>query len=97
MKEPRSFNRPRLYWRQAQGEPEYRQRLRIIYPNGKAEWADGVFVKTISCWFDFMKPCWLIPALLASNSSVKSGQDAVNLMKQYDKKRGFKTVYLGEI
>ena len=88
MKEPKAFKRPRLYWRKAEASDELEQRIRIVYPNGHAEYADGMICSS-GCWYDKL-PCWM-------NGTVTKGKQAVKLMKNYDKKRGFKTIFLGEI
>jgi hypothetical protein len=88
-KEPKTFKHPRLYWRE-DGEEEYWQRLRIIYPNGDAEWGCGAYFWYGSCWAS-RTPCWADP------KKIKNGHEAVRLMKGYDRQCGYETIFLGEI
>lgn len=51
-KEPRAWKYPRLYYQSA---PSYynRERIRIIYPDGKSEWVDNVSDPDL-----VYRPCW---------------------------------------
>ena len=88
MKEPKTFKYPRLYMRNTDKKvySEWKERIRIIYPNGKTEYDDVEY----SDYFKFEKPCWR----LRSRNPYKQ----VKAMKDYDASCGYyETIFLGEI
>lgn len=66
-------------------------RVRIIYPNGKAEW-----LWLYSSWHvRWRTPCWMS---LPVNSKRRTAQHSLKKMRAYDKRIGFpKAKFLGEI
>lgn len=91
-KEPKTFKYPRLYWRSCRKRDidQGVQRLRIIYPDGRVSWGDDVHMNNeFSCWSN-TSPCW-------TRFTVNEPLNLVQKMKEYDKKYGYKTVFLGEI
>lgn len=89
-KEPKTFKYPRLYARIVEDGSECEQRIRIIYPNGDAEWED---MTHFCLWHD---PCW--NKTYHNKKLSQDGNEAVSYMKQYDAKSyRYKTVFLGEI
>lgn len=104
MKEPKSFKRPRAYIRvNGKEKIEYLSdfRLRIIYPDGRAEWSDGHYFRyaTISGFFPEY-PCWHknynTSEELVHNKSKMTAEQAIKAMKAYDKRLGYKTLFIGE-
>lgn len=104
IKEPKTFKRPRLYYQPANSEREmYRDkdqlsvydtgRLRIIYPDGKAEWFSLQNDFTGDWWHDpeWEKPCWW--------SLCTSGYEALRQMKGFDAaQRGWgRAIFFGEL
>lgn len=79
---------PALYYQDATGT-FVGDRIRIIYPSGKAEWRSA-FARQI---LDFDEvPCWL-----PEHRSV-GFQEAIELMHQYDYTVGLApAIYLGEL
>ena len=103
LKEPKTFNKPRAYIR-VDGKNKiyspYEIRLRIIYPDGRAEWADGIYAPADSAGFINSYPCWHDNYLQGgwglSSAPLMTAEAAVKAMKKYDKEEGFKTLYIGE-
>jgi hypothetical protein len=62
------------------------ERIRIIYPDGTAEWGDGLTVKYD--WPDY-PPCWYRNGYTEKQS--------IEAMKAYDRSHGFKTLFLFEL
>lgn len=97
LKEPKTFNHPRIYiggngmnW------------MRIIYPNGDCErvgpysWEEECAAVEHEC------PCWA-PQYNTNDVSwigmghFESGEKAVTAMKAYDKRYKHTTIYIGEV
>lgn len=68
------------------GSSAYLDRIRIIYPNGKAEF---VFNNRADISY-FITPCW-------SHGVVKKPKDLVAAMRKYDKMCCRKTLFLGNL
>lgn len=67
-------------------ENDFDTRIRIIFPNGTAEWDNGNIYHN---WLSGL-PCW--------HPGTKITQkEAIKLMKAYDRLCGWKTVKIGEI
>lgn len=99
LKESKTFKKPRVYMRDYFGEKKILQRLRIIYPDGRAEWADGDY--SGGNWDMKIYPCWHVNyyydcTKIVGNQSLMTAKAAVRAMKAYDKAKGFNTIYLGE-
>jgi hypothetical protein len=93
MKEPRSFNKPRLYYQEALDRNGYQlpDRIRIIYPDGSAEWGAGGQTYGSPCWNKRWSAC-------GRRNKAKTGQQAVELMKEYDAVCNWTHAdYLGEL
>lgn len=99
LKEPKKFNKPRAYIR-VNGEEKIEYnidfRLRIIYPDGKAEWSNGYYLHG----FFLEYPCWHknydTSEEHVRNKSKMTAEQAVKAMKAYDKRLGYKTLFIGE-
>lgn len=90
-KEPKTFNYPRLYF-QIGFYKGYRGRLRIVYPDGTAEFSWALAMK--NPWGG--TPCWL--KYPYRGQLVSTGEKALKLMRRYDKKVGFPAAeFVGEI
>jgi hypothetical protein len=92
LKEPKTFNRPRMYAR----IPTHKKvdledcRIRIIYPNGKAEYTN------CQSWDNWYRPCWNV-VTNTGRRRAKNGEHAVMLMKAFDFKFGHTSLFLGEL
>lgn len=78
-----NYKRPTLWAVNSYLNSNYR--MRIIYPNGEAEW--------ISEWVTYVwhdRPCW-------NRYGSKSAKEAVQKMKRHDKKFKRKTLFLGNL
>lgn len=94
-KEPKTFKHPRLYARFPVGkDPSGKTfRIRIIEPDGNLFWDDNV--DNASLLLPRTRPCW---AFCDSGARLTiNPYKLVQLMKAYDKKYGYETVFLGEI
>ena len=65
------------------------QRIRLIWPDGKAEWGSDT-VGFDGCSEESLYPCW-------HRSSIKTREQAITAMMRYDKQNGYKTVKIGEV
>ena len=96
MKEPKTFNRPRVYFQAT--DRVYTSRLRIIYPNGDAEWvmnSNGMLPDT-----KVYSPCWAEQYGFNKDEygHNSSGKRAVRLMHRFDKYNGWcKAIFIGEL
>lgn len=90
MKEPKDFKYPRLYYQETTYIGYARLiaggRLRIIYPNGKAEYQvhqkSNRWIDT--CWSDF--------------GHLRTAECSLKNMRKYDKKMKWKkAIFIGEI
>lgn len=76
-------------------DDKYTERLRIIYPDGSAEWFvfGSLSIRRDARYFaDKTKPCWLF------GSSKTDFKSSIQKMYEYDHKCGFEpAIYLGEI
>lgn len=80
------------------------ERLRLIYPDGKAEWTDGIHLRIsrnrYTTWDD-LYPCWHrnfeVGKCYLKFKSLMTKKEAIEAMKEYDKEQGFKTIKIGEI
>jgi hypothetical protein len=106
-KEPRTFNYPRMYYQPGTDESTLAvagSRVRIIYPDGRAEWCLLSSMKPSHEWADgrcdsyneaytFEEPC----CYLAGGGSAY-GMVTLRIMREYDERRGFPPAeFLGEI
>lgn len=67
---------------------EMMHRLRIIFPNGKAEWSDGIAGMYGSFWHGV--PCW-------HHSGITNKEEAIAAMQQYDRIYGYSSMKIGEL
>ena len=97
MREPKTFNYPRLYAVQPEDVPYghgHTEEFRIIYPDGRVEHTDGNM------------NTWEIPGWAYESISENFSQDEVlannpilivNMMKNFDLRTGRETLFLGEL
>lgn len=90
-KEPKTFNHPRLYWQpmdlKEKGGARNCGRMRILYPNGKANWAYSN--STVDVRLGIVLECCFQDV---------SAHKTLAEMRKYDKdSRHPKAIFLGEI
>lgn len=97
LKEPNTFDYPRMYYSidPYSSYEEQFDRIRIIYPNGKTKFAWNQSFP--GKWYD---SCWnqaYSTYSLEYSKIAFTGDEAIDLMKIYDQKFKLKTYFLGEI
>lgn len=112
MKEPKTFEWPRVYMRIPK-KLAYRQeagveciseadRVRIIYPDGRIpEWSPGAFVQGSRCDEELVENSkdWTPHFGKVEPCWFEGGtaKEQVEQMKAYDAKYGYKTIFAGEL
>lgn len=97
--EPKTFKRPRAYF--CEGHCPGDDRLRIIYPDGKAEWFGCFDSDRKNAMWRPLYPCWhknyhWFYNYLVGDASLMTAEEAVKAMKLFDAEHGFKTIFIGE-
>lgn len=96
MREPKTFDRPRLYYQEARIRDKRMKdlddsRMRILYPNGRAE-----FIFEYQTFLSAYDENWIISCWYSFDND--EGEESLNAMRSFDKKRGFKkALFLGEL
>ncbi len=99
-KEPKTFKYPCMYYQPGMRADAWAlsgPRIRIIYPNGKVEWACCNKLKD-SSFHPMMKHTFSSRACYMDNIKAHSGERTLALMRQFDRQNSFPPAeYLGEI
>lgn len=75
-----------------------RERLRILYPDGRSTYALAPFVSWETSWYE-SPVCWqkFIGGVFIPDRRIKSFPKRIKLMKNYDRLIGLKTEFLGNV
>jgi hypothetical protein len=95
-----NYNRPMMFYQDACGlisSYNNASRVRIVYPDGKVEWASLAFSGEAFTIFDYgytfgkYRPCYL-----EHRNRFKNAKEAIEFIHEFDKKEGYQPMeFLG--